>query len=48
MSENVHLSSGVSALIEVLLQIAMLRPSQEQTIPHHNKNRVRKSFQILN
>ncbi|KAJ8668849.1 hypothetical protein QAD02_000108 [Eretmocerus hayati] len=40
MNEKVVLSGGISALVEILLQVSMLRPSHEQTVPQHNRSRL--------
>ncbi|XP_058802324.1 lysosomal-trafficking regulator isoform X2 [Phymastichus coffea] len=40
MTQKIELKRGISALIEMLLQISMLRPSQEQAMPQHNRTRL--------
>ena len=40
MNEDIKLGRGISALVEIFLQVSMLRPSLEQTIPVQNQIRV--------
>lgn len=40
MSQKVELNRGIGALIDMILQISMLRPSQEQAMPQHSRTRV--------
>ncbi|XP_016837232.1 lysosomal-trafficking regulator isoform X2 [Nasonia vitripennis] len=37
LDPKVKLSRGLSALVEIFLQVSMLRPSQEQTVPHQSR-----------
>jgi hypothetical protein len=46
MDSKVKLSRGIGALVEIFLQVSMLRPSQEQTIPQQNRTRVCISLRI--
>lgn len=40
MDPKVKLSRGLSALVEIFLQVSMLRPSQEQTVPQLSRTTV--------
>ncbi|XP_023246507.1 lysosomal-trafficking regulator [Copidosoma floridanum] len=40
INPTVKLNQGVGSIVEILLQISMLRPSQEQIVPQQNRTRL--------